>query len=48
MDMLYDRDKNEYYCIRCSYTGDEDAVREANAVFRSKYRLRTERIISFD
>ena len=23
MDMLYDRDKDEYYCLRCSFVGDE-------------------------
>ena len=23
MDMLYDADKDEYYCLRCSFVGDE-------------------------
>ena len=26
MDMLYDRDADEYYCLRCSFTGNEKEV----------------------
>jgi len=26
MDMLYDQDKGEHYCLRCSFIGDEQEV----------------------
>ena len=47
MDMLYDRDKDEYYCLRCSFTGNEQEVLRLNAQFREKYRSRTTRITEF-
>jgi hypothetical protein len=47
MDMLYDRDKAEYYCLRCSFVGDEPEVLRLNALFREKYRARTTRITEF-
>ena len=47
MDMLYDRDKDEYYCLRCSFTGDEQEVLRINAQFREKYRDRMKRITDF-
>jgi hypothetical protein len=47
MDMLYDRDAGEYYCLRCSFTGDEAEVLRLNAQFREKYRDRTRRITDF-
>ena len=31
MDMLYDADKDEYYCLRCSFTGKEQEVLRLNA-----------------
>jgi len=47
MDMLYDREKDEYYCLRCSFTGDEREVLHWNAQFREKYRDRAKRITDF-
>ncbi len=47
MDMLYDRDAKEYYCLRCSFVGDEQEVLRLNAQFRAKYRDRTRRITDF-
>jgi hypothetical protein len=47
MDMLYDRDKDEYYCLRCSFTGNEQEVLHLNAQFRDKYHDRAQRITSF-
>jgi len=43
MDMLYDRDKDEYYCLRCFLTGNEQEVLRLNAQFREKYRDRQEK-----
>ena len=47
MDMLYDRDKDEYYCLRCSFVGDEKEVQRLNAQFREKYLNRIIRITEF-
>ncbi|MBQ1506135.1 MAG: hypothetical protein IIZ48_05135 [Erysipelotrichales bacterium] len=38
MDMFYDPDKKEYYCIRCQYHGSEEDVLEKNEQIRLKYR----------
>ena len=32
MDMLYDRDRDEYYCLRCQYTGTEEDVKALAAL----------------
>ena len=47
MDMLYDTDKAEYYCLRCSFVGSEAEVLRLNAEFRSKYLDRAVRITDF-
>jgi hypothetical protein len=47
MDMLYDRDADEYYCLRCSFAGNEQEVLRLNAQFRAKYWGRTRRITDF-
>jgi len=44
MDLLYDQDKDEYYCLRCSFTGDEQEILRLDALIREKYRERTRRI----
>jgi len=36
MDMFYDDGKKEYYCLRCSFRGDEETVRKLNE--QAKYR----------
>ena len=38
IDMFYDRDKGEYYCIRCQYTGTEEDVLAKNQIARIRYR----------
>ncbi len=47
MDMLYDRDKDEYYCLRCCFVGNEQEVLRLNAQFREKCRDRARRITDF-
>ena len=37
IDMFYDKDKDEYYYIRCQYTGNEEDVLKRNEVVRIKY-----------
>ncbi len=47
MDMLFDSEKNEYYCIRCSFTGSETQVQILNAETRRRYADRRTRITDF-
>jgi hypothetical protein len=47
IDMLYDRDRDGYYCLRCSFTGNELDVLRLNPQFRQKYRNRQKRIPNF-
>lgn len=37
IDMFYDEDKKEYYCIRCQYTGTEEDVLAKNELVRFRY-----------
>ena len=37
IDMFYEKDKDEYYCIRCQYVGNEEDVLRRNEVIRMKY-----------
>lgn len=48
IDMFYDKDKKEYYCLRCQYTGDEEDVLAKNEMVRIKYRRMYDRITDFD
>jgi hypothetical protein len=47
MDMLFDSEKNEYYCIRCSFTGSETQVQTLNAETKKRYADRRVRITDF-
>ena len=48
IDMFYDKDKKEYYCLRCQYTGDEADVLAKNEIIRIKYGRMYDRITDFD
>ena len=48
IDMFYDKDKSEYYCLRCQYTGDEEDILAKNELIRIKYRRMHDRITDFD
>ncbi|MBE6126869.1 MAG: hypothetical protein E7182_02730 [Erysipelotrichaceae bacterium] len=37
IDMFYDEEKKEYYCIRCCFHGDEETVRRWNELCKLKY-----------
>ena len=47
MELFYDRNKDEYYCLRCSFVGDENKVQCLNVQFREKYLDRMKRITEF-
>ena len=38
IDMFYDKDRDEFYCIRCQYRGNEKDVLEKNEMARFRYR----------
>ncbi|MBP1543273.1 MAG: hypothetical protein J6A16_04190 [Oscillospiraceae bacterium] len=44
IDMFYDKDMKEYYCIRCCYHGDEQDVLAKNEMARFRYRDMMKRI----
>jgi hypothetical protein len=48
IDMFFDKDKNEYYCIRCQYTGNEESVLAMNEMIRTRYKAMMQRFEKFD
>lgn len=48
IDMFYDRDKGEYYCIRCQFTGTEREVEEKNQMARFRYGFIDRRFLPED
>jgi hypothetical protein len=48
IDMFYDKDKNEYYCLRCPFTGTEEEVKKLNEMARFRYKSMLKRITDFD
>ena len=47
-DMFYDRDRKEYYCLRCQFTGTEKKILEWNELVRLRYGAMNQRITKFD
>ena len=43
IDMFYDADKKQYYCIRCEYTGTEEDVLKFNEIVRIRYKAMSKR-----
>ena len=48
IDMFYDREKDEYYCIRCQFVGNEKKILEWNEKVREKYGAMMTRFTDFD
>ena len=48
IDMFYDKEKDEFYCMRCQYTGNEQDVLEKNEMVRFRYRAMAKRFTRFD
>ena len=48
IDMFYDREKKEYYCIRCQYTGSEEDVLKKNELARFRYGFIDRRFTDFE
>ena len=47
IDMFYDEEKDEYYCLRCNYLGNEEDVLAKNKMARFRYRYISHRITKF-
>ena len=48
IDMFYDAEKKEYYCIRCQYTGSEEDVLRKNELARFRYGFIDRRFTDFE
>lgn len=48
IDMFFDKDKNEFYCLRCNYRSTEEDVLEKNQMARFRYKHILTRITEFD
>ncbi|MBQ1680978.1 MAG: hypothetical protein II067_02050 [Agathobacter sp.] len=48
IDMFYDKEKKQYYCIRCQFFGTEEEVLAENETVRSKYKDYLKRYTSFE
>ncbi len=47
IDMFYEEEKKEYYCLRCGFTGPEEAVLQLNEQIRFRYRCMKLRVCDF-
>ena len=48
MDMFYDEEKQEYYCLRCGFTGNKQRVYELNEQNKFRYKAINLRVVSFN
>ena len=48
IDMFYDKDKGEFYCIRCQFTGSEQDILDWNEKVRDRYQAMHIRYTKFD
>ena len=47
MDMFYDEQKKEYYCLRCGFHGSEEEVLKLNEQAKYRYKAMKMRVIDF-
>lgn len=47
IDMFFEEDKKEYYCLRCGFTGTEADVMRLNEQAKYRYRALKLRVESF-
>ncbi len=47
IDMFFDADKKEYYCLRCNFRGTEEEVEALNEQVKEKYGRLRERVTDF-
>ena len=47
IDMFFDEEKGEYYCLRCGFSSAEARVLELNEAARYRYRAMKLRVVDF-
>ena len=47
MDMFFNEEKDEYYCLRCAFHGTEERVVGLTEQFKGKYGRLKERVVDF-
>ena len=47
IDMFYDSEKKEYYCLRCCFHGTEEQVETLNELARYRYGRLKMRVVDF-
>lgn len=47
IDMFFDEEKNEYYCLRCGFHGSEADVLRLNEQAKYRYKSMKMRVTSF-
>lgn len=47
IDMFYEEEKGEYYCLRCGFKGSEEDVLRLNDAARFRYRALKMRVADF-
>lgn len=47
IDMFYDAEKREYYCLRCCFHGNEQTVEQLNNQARYRYGRLKMRVVDF-
>ena len=47
IDMFYDEQKQEYYCLRCSFRGSESDVEMLNEQVKQRYGRLKMRVVDF-
>jgi len=47
IDMFFDEEKQEYYCLRCNFSGSEERVLQLNEAARFRYRSINMRVVDF-
>ena len=48
MDMFFDAEKKEYYCLRCQFIGSEEQVLAMNEMVRVRYNAMNQRFEDFE
>ena len=48
IDMFYDKEKDEFYCLRCQFTGKESDVLNMNEMVRIRYKAMATRFEKFE
>ena len=47
IDMFFEEEKQEYYCLRCGFAGQEADVLRLNEAARFRYRAMKLRVVDF-